>query len=109
MSHRRIPVTVEHRTYEIVPGTMDAWLTLFHDKIVPLHEEFGLPVRGAWADRATSTFLWVREFVGEGTAEEQEARYRASERRAAVIGDEPKAFVLSISVRRVETVFPVGQ
>ncbi len=102
-------MTVEHRTYEIVPGTMDAWLALFHDKIVPLHEEFGLPVRGAWADRSTSTFLWVREFVGEGTADEQEARYRASDRRAAVIGDEPKAFIVSMSVRRVETVFLVGQ
>jgi len=102
-------VTVEHRTYEIVPGMMDAWLALFHDKIVPLHEEFGLPVRGAWVDRSTSTFLWVREFVGEGTVEEQEARYRASDRRAAVIGDEPKAFIVSMSVRRVETAFPAGR
>ena len=99
-----IIVTVEHRTYEIVPGAMDAWLVLFREKIVPLHEEFGMAVRGAWADRETSSFIWVREFVGEGTAEEQEARYRASERRAAVIGDEPKAFIVSMSVRRVETV-----
>ena len=99
-----IIVTVEHRTYEIVPGAMDAWLVLFREKIVPLHEEFGLAVRGAWADHETSSFIWVREFVGEGTAEEQEARYRASERRAAVIGDEPKAFIVSMSVRRVETV-----
>ncbi len=100
-------MTVEHRTYEIVPGTMDAWLVLFHEKIVPLHAEFGLPVRGAWADRETSTFIWVREFVGEGTAEQQEARYRASDQRAAMIGDEPKDFIVSISVRRVETVVPV--
>ncbi len=102
-------MTVEHRTYEIVPGTMDAWLVLFHEKIVPLHAEFGLPVRAAWVDRETSTFLWVREFVGEGTAEQQEARYRASDRRAAVIGDEPKAFIVSMSVRRVETVVPVAE
>jgi len=102
-------VTIEHRTYEIVPGTMDAWLVLFHDKIVPLHEEFGLPVRGAWVDRANSTFVWLREFVGEGTPEEQEARYRASDRRAVVIGDEPKAFIVSMSVRRVDSVFPAEQ
>lgn len=100
-------MTVEHRTYEIVPGMMDAWLELFHGSIVPLHEEFDLPVRGAWVDRETSTFLWVREFVGEGTQEEQEARYRASDRRAEVIGDRPKAFIVSMSVRRVETVVPV--
>ena len=99
--------TVEHRTYELVPDTLDDWLELFHNKIVPLHDKFGLPVRGAWLDREASTFLWVREFVGEGTAEEQESRYRASDERAAVIGDEPKKFILSMAVRRVETAFPV--
>ena len=101
-------MVAEHRIYEIEPGTLDDWLILFHDKIVPLHERHGLPVRGAWADRETSTFIWVREFVGEGTPEEQEARYRASDDRAAIIGDEPKKFIRTMSVRRVEIAFGPG-
>lgn len=96
----------ELRTYEIKPGTIDDWLVLFHDKIVPLHAKHGLPVRSAWVDRTTSTFVWVREFIGEGTREEQEARYRASEDRTRIIGDEPKQYIVSMSVREVDSVFP---
>jgi hypothetical protein len=98
----------ELRTYEIKPGTIDEWLVLFQDKVVPLHAKHGLPVRGAWVDRETSTFAWVREFTGEGTREEQEARYRASEDRTRIIGDEPKRFITSMSVRVVDSVFPVS-
>lgn len=101
-------MVVEHRTYQLKPGTIDDWLVLFHTKIVPLHAKFGLPVRAAWVDRENSAFLWVREFVGEGTVEEQETRYRASQERARVIGDEPKAFIESMTVRRVETVLVPG-
>ena len=95
----------EHRTYDIKPGTMDDWLALFRDKIVPLHAQYGLPVRSAWVDRTTSTFIWIREFIGEGTRAEQEARYRASEDRARIIGEEPKQFIISMSVREVDSVF----
>ena len=102
------PLVFELRTYEIEPGTIDDWLVLFHDKVVPLHAKHGLPVRGAWVDRDTSTFVWVREFTGEGTREEQEARYRASEDRTRIIGDEPKRVITSMSVRVVDSVFPVS-
>lgn len=99
-------MTTQLRTYDIKPGTMDEWLVLFRDKVVPMHEKYGLPVRAAWVDHVRSQFVWVREFVGEGTAEEQEQRYRASEERARVIGDAPKAFIVQMEVREVEPVFP---
>ena len=98
----------QHRTYDIKPGTMDDWLILFHTKVVPLHAKYGIPVRGAWVDRESSTFLWVREFVGEGTAEEQEAHYRASEERTQIIGDEPKQFIENMVVREVEPTFTMS-
>lgn len=98
-------MTSQFRTYDIKPGTMDEWLVLFRDKVVPMHEKYGLPVRAAWVDHERSQFVWVREFVGEGTAEEQEQRYRASEERARVIGEAPKAFILQMEVREVEPVF----
>ncbi|GAA1136195.1 NIPSNAP family protein [Nocardioides aquiterrae] len=94
------------RTYQIKPGVMDEWLELFHGAVVPLHEKYGLPVRTAWVDRETNTFTWVRELTGEGTAEEQEAAYRATEERERLVGDRPKAFIESMNVREVERAFP---
>ena len=93
------------RTYQIKPGLVDDWLELFHGAIVPLHEKHGLPVRTAWMDRENATFTWVRELTGEGSAEEQEARYRASDERARILGDRPKEFIESMVVREVERVF----
>lgn len=98
-------MTFQLRTYDIKPGTMDDWLVLFRDKVVPLHEKYGIPVRTAWVDRERSQFVWVREFVGEGSAEEQEQRYRASDERTRVIGDAPKAFILHMDLRDVDPVF----
>lgn len=94
------------RTYQIKPGLMDDWLELFHGAVVPLHEKYGLPVRTAWVDRERNTFTWVRELTGEGTAEEQEAAYRATDERQEVIGDRPKEFIDSMVVREVERAFP---
>jgi hypothetical protein len=98
-------MTFQLRTYDIKPGTMEDWLVLFREKVVPMHEKYGLPVRAAWVVHERSQFVWVREFVGEGTVEEQELRYRVSEERAHVIGDAPKAFILQMDVRDVEPVF----
>lgn len=98
-------MTFQLRTYDIKPGSMDDWLVLFREKVVPLHEKYGIPVRTAWVDRERSQFVWVREFVGEGTVEEQEQRYRASGERTQVIGDAPMAFILQMDVRDVDPVF----
>lgn len=89
------------RIYDIKPGLMAEWLELFQHKVVPLHEQHGLPVRGAWVDDEHSQFAWVREFVGAGTIEEQEKAYRASPERTRVIGDEPARFIERMEVRTV--------
>ena len=94
------------RTYQIKPNLMDDWLELFHGAVVPLHEKYGLPVRTAWVDRESDTFTWVRELTGEGSAEEQEARYRAQDERTRVLGDRPREFIDSMVVREVERAFP---
>lgn len=98
------------RIYDIRQGMMDGWLELFGDKVVPMHSKYGIPVRTAWVDRERSQFVWVREFLGEGTAEEQEKRYRASDERARVIGDEPAKFIENMEVRVVEQAYdPAAQ
>jgi hypothetical protein len=101
-------MTLQLRIYDIKQGEMDAWLELFNEKIVPMHEKFDMPVRSAWVAPERSQFVWVRELIGSGTAEEQELRYRESDERAAVIGDEPKRFIEQMEVRVVEPVFNGG-
>jgi RecB family exonuclease len=97
-------MALQLRIYDIKQGEMDAWLELFHAKIKPLHAKFDMPVRNAWVAPERSQFVWVRELVGEGTAEEQELRYRESDERAREIGDEPKRFIEAMEVRVVEPV-----
>lgn len=93
------------RIYDIRPGQMEQWLTLFREKIAPLHRQFDMPVRAAWTECEHSRFIWVRDFVGAGTIEEQETRYRNSAERARIIGDEPQRFIEHMDVRVVDQVF----
>jgi hypothetical protein len=98
-------VTSQLRTYDIKLGEMEGWLKLFREKVVPLHRKYDIPVRAAWVDRERSQFIWVRELVGTGTPEQQEERYRNSEERTRIIGDEPSRFIENMDVRVVEQVF----
>jgi NIPSNAP protein len=98
-----VGVAAQLRIYDIKPGTMEGWLELFRAKVVPMHAKFDIAVRTAWVDRERSQFVWVREFLGEGSVEEQEQRYVSSEERARVIGDEPRTFIQSMEVRVVES------
>jgi hypothetical protein len=97
-------MTLQLRIYDIKQGEMDGWLELFHEKITPMHAKFDMPVRSAWVAPERSQFVWIRELFGEGTAEEQEKRYRESKERAEAIGDEPKRFIEAMEVRVVEPV-----
>src|SRR5579859_7260104 len=76
---KELTLTLQLRIYDIKQGEMEGWLRLFRERIVPLHEKFDMPVRAAWVAPERSQFVWMRELVGSGTAEEQEQRYRNSE------------------------------
>lgn len=98
-------MALQLRIYDIKQGEMEGWLKLFHEKIVPMHAKFDMPVRGAYVAPERSQFVWMRELIGSGTAEEQEKRYKESPERAEVIGDEPLKFIEGMEVRVVEPVF----
>lgn len=94
------------RTYDIEPALLDEWLRYFRETVVPMHARHRLPARMAWVDRQRSRFVWVRDFEGEGSTEEQERRYYDSPERARVIGDTPQRYIRQMDVRWVEQVFP---
>lgn len=105
---KEVRVSLQLRIYDIKQGEMDDWLKLFHERVAPLHAKYDMPVRGAWVVPDRSQFVWFRELVGTGTPEEQELRYRESDERAQLIGDEPKRFIENMEVRVVESVYDAG-
>ena len=92
------------RIYKIKPGQMENWLRFFREKVVPLHRKFGIPARIAWTNMESSEFIWVRDFSDKESIEEQERRYVSSEERSRVIGDQSKAFIESMTVRKMQLV-----
>lgn len=93
------------RIYKIKPGMMDQWLNFFHGKVVPMHQQFGIPARIAWVNSANSEFIWVRDFAAGEPIEDQERRYVNSEERRRVIGDKSKSYIDGMVVRTVELAY----
>jgi hypothetical protein len=98
-------MALQLRIYDIKQGEMEGWLELFREKVVPMHAKYDMPVRKAWVAPERSQFVWIRELIGTGTPEEQEKRYRESDERAEVIGDEPKRFIEGMEIRVVDPVY----
>ncbi|MDI2098921.1 hypothetical protein [Ruicaihuangia caeni] len=96
------------RIYRIRQGLMDEWLELFHDKLVPLHHEVGIPV--PFASRNTADpdeFVWIRQFESADSVERQENEFFSNPPRVA-LGDVRGKFVESLEVRVLEEL-PVKQ
>ena len=53
----------EVRTYTVNDGMLDSYLELFNRQIVPNHRKYGIPIIGAWADRAKNEITWIRTFA----------------------------------------------
>ncbi len=73
------------RDYRVLPGRMDDFVALWRDKVLPLREQQGFTVVGAWSNPATNRFVWV---VGhDGDFEAADAAYYASPQRRAMSPD----------------------
>ena len=74
----------EVRTYTVNPGMMDTYLELFNRQIVPNHRKYGIPIIGAWADRAKNEITWIRTFASREDRKAKLDVYEASPERDAV-------------------------
>lgn len=60
----------ELRQYEIRPGKMAAWLTLFEEEIVPFQVARGMVIAGSFhGEEDDSVFVWLRRFESEAERE----------------------------------------
>lgn len=79
--------TVQLRRYEMVPGTMDAFVAWF-PSVVAVREQYGFKVLFAYADREHDEFVWAVSHDGDFDA--ALAIYNASPERAEVFKDQPE-------------------
>jgi hypothetical protein len=77
-------VEIQLREYRIQDGQMDAWIAGWTTGVVPLRQEFGFQVIGAWVDRQNDRFVWLVGYTGADGFDAANERYYASPKRAAL-------------------------
>lgn len=75
------------REYTVKPGEMHEWISEWRSKIVPLREQAGFEVVGAWTVDGTDQFIWIIKHEGPKSWKEAEADYYASPARKALDPD----------------------
>jgi hypothetical protein len=87
MEAERAMATVQVRMYVVKDGSLDAFVGVFREHLIPLRAKFGFTVLGAWTVPEESRFIWVAGYDGPGTIQEAHERYYASPDRLALRPD----------------------
>jgi hypothetical protein len=66
---------IQLRDYRIKSSHMDDWIAGWKQGVVPLREQEGFLIVGAWVDRAHDRFVWLIGYAGADGFESAEARY----------------------------------
>jgi hypothetical protein len=96
-------MTAQLRIYRIKPGTMDAFVALWRDHLVPARAAHGFRVQSAWITQDGAEFAWVVVHEGPGTFAEADARYYDSPERAAA-PQSPTDFIEHMELRLMDPV-----
>ena len=94
---------IELRDYRIRYGHMDEWIRGWTAGVVPLREEAGFRVIGAWVDRANDRFVWLIGYSGADGFAAADDRYYGSANRASLRPD-PAELIEHARRAKVETV-----
>jgi ribosomal protein L11 methylase PrmA len=73
---------IQLRDYRIRPGHMNDWIAGWKSGIVPLRQQEGFQIVGAWVDRPHDRFVWVVGYTADGF-EAAEQRYHDLPERLA--------------------------
>ena len=71
---------------------MDSWIAGWTTGVVPLRQEFGFQIIGAWVDRQNDRFFWLVGYSGTDGFDAANDRYYASPERAA-LSPEPSELI----------------
>jgi heme-degrading monooxygenase HmoA len=93
------------RIYKIKEGRLDAFLALFSEHLVAARTALGFEVVATFVNREEREFAWVVRWAGEGDFAAGDARYYASDERAALPWD-PRDALESVELRMLEAYKP---
>lgn len=91
------------RMYKANEGELDAFIEEWKEKIVPLREQFGFKVEGAWCIRDKGEFIWIISYDGPEGFEARDAAYYGSPERKGV-SPSPARHLESTDTRLMERV-----
>lgn len=89
------------RDYRIKHGHLDDWIAGWRDGIVPLREQVGFQLVGAWVDRPNDRFVWVVGYSGPDRFDAAEERYHALPERLS-LDPNPSDFIDTATLDMVE-------
>ena len=92
---------IQLRDYRIKPGHMDDWVAGWESGIVPLREQEGFAIVGAWVDRPHDRFVWLVGYSGADGFDAAESRYHALPERLSQHPN-PSDFVETATLDMVE-------
>lgn len=72
---------IQLRDYRIRHGQMDAWIAGWKSQVVPLREEAGFRLIGAWVDAQDDRFVWLLGYSGAEGFQAADHSYYASQKR----------------------------
>lgn len=93
---------IQLRDYRIKPGHMDDWVAGWRRGVVPLRQQEGFVIVGAWVDRGHDRFVWLVGYARADGFEAAEARYHALPERLSQRPD-PSDFVESATLDMVDS------
>lgn len=83
---------IQLRDYRIRHGQMEAWIARWKSQVVPLREEAGFRLIGAWVDAQDNRFVWLLGYSGPEGFQAADHSYYASEERR-VLQPEPSELI----------------
>ena len=89
------------RRYRVKPGQMEQFVDVWRGGVVPLRQQHGFSVVGAWANAESGEFVWIVGFDGDYEAAEK-AYYDAPER--AALDPQPQTFLDEVVTAMVSEV-----
>jgi 2'-5' RNA ligase len=92
---------IQLRDYRIRRGHMDDWIAGWQEGVVPLREQVGFQLLGAWVDRPHDRFVWVVGYSAPDGFTAAEERYHALPERLS-LHPNPSDFVETATLDMVE-------
>jgi hypothetical protein len=86
----------ELRRYKIQSGRLDEFVSAWKNGVVPLREQYGFTLGGAWAVDETDEFIWVLAHTDSESFESANRRYYESNARKNLNPD-PAQFIAEVS------------